>query len=72
MNKLLSWQTKNKISNRKLSELVRSRGVRCHESMVSHYHAERRMFSPAVALAIVSVTRGVSLEDIFLHAQAHK
>lgn len=58
MNKLLTWQTKHGVNNRALSAKIEEKGLGCHESMISHYHAGRKRFSPEVALAIEEITNG--------------
>jgi DNA-binding transcriptional regulator YdaS (Cro superfamily) len=63
---LKTWQTQNNISNKKLSEMVRAHKVKCHESMVCHFHAGRKCFSPTVAMVIEDITNGaVTLREIF-------
>jgi hypothetical protein len=58
MNKLKQWQTKNNVTNKMLSAMVmaKNKKLRCGESMVSHYHAKRKNFSPLVAFAITDIT----------------
>jgi len=67
---LLKWQKENKINNRELSKKVRAKKVKCHETMISHYHAGRKNFSPIVAAAIENITDSdVTLREILLRTK---
>lgn len=64
---LLKWQQKYKIFNRTLAEMVREKGAKCHESMISHYHKGDKTFSAVTAEAIEVVTNGeVTFKEILL------
>jgi hypothetical protein len=69
MNLLKKWQTKNKITNKALSEMVtaKNKKLRCGESMISHYHAKRKNFSPLVAFTITDIT-GVDTKSLLIRA----
>lgn len=54
------WQELHNISNKELAKKVG-----CHESMVCHYHANRKNFSPELAYKISKATKGeVAVMDI--------
>jgi len=63
--RLQAWQNLKNLSNRQLSELVKAKGVKCHETMICHYYAGRKCFSPSVAAAIEELAEGkVTLREI--------
>jgi predicted transcriptional regulator len=63
---LIQWQHNNNISNVRLAEMIRKKKVKCDPSMVSHYHAGRKCFSPKVSMVIEDISNGlVTLRDIF-------
>jgi DNA-binding transcriptional regulator YdaS (Cro superfamily) len=53
MNRLFLWQKEHRVTNRELS--LRAS---CHESLICHYHAGRKNFSPSSALRISEATGG--------------
>lgn len=64
-NYVKTWQQLHGVNNVKLAKLVRARGEKCHESMISHYHNGRKNFSPTVGGAIAEIC-GLTLGQVLL------